>query len=316
MRLNLATRMVGAALKRLPNTSITSMSPEDIKDRRRRGIPKNVVTTAVTGGLAHGVETQERILATTAGYLPVRTYRPSTAAGALPVMVHFHGGGWVLGDLDSGDWLCSHVATGADVLVVSVDYCLAPEHPFPGAVDECLAATRWVAEHADELGGDGDRIAVMGDSAGGNLAAVVAQLAREEGPELRYQVLIYPGTDATLSSPSIVEKADAPLLTRDDIVSFLGHYLGGADATDPRVSPLLVDDHAGLPPALVQTAEHDPLLDDGRRYAEALRHAGVAVRYTQYLGVPHGYINAPGLVRTSAHQALSEIVAELRTHLA
>jgi acetyl esterase/lipase len=316
VRLNLATRVVGEALKRLPKTSVAAMSLADIKERRRRGIPRNPVTAPITGRVARGVDLDDRILATTAGYLPARTYRPAGVTEPLPVVVHFHGGGWVLGDLDSGDWLCSHVAAGARALVVSVDYCLAPEHPFPAAVDECLAATRWVADHAHELDGDGERIAVMGDSAGGNLAAVVAQLARRDGPELRHQVLVYPGTDATLSSPSIDEKADALLLTRDDIVAFLGHYLGDADAKDPRVSPLLATDHAGLPPALIQTAEHDPLLDDGRRYAEALRSAGVAVRYTRYLGVPHGYVNAPGLVRTTARQALSEIVDELRIHLA
>ncbi len=315
MRLNLATRVVGGALKRLPKTSIAKMSLDDIKARRRQGIPRNAVTLAVTGRPAAGVESADRVLATDAGYLPVRTYRPTGHRGPLPVVIHFHGGGWVLGDLDSADWLCSHVSDGVGALVVSVDYCLAPEHPFPGAVDECLAATRWVGHRADELGGDPDRIAVMGDSAGGNLAAVVAQLRRSQGPALRHQVLIYPSTDATLSSPSIARNADALLLTRDDIVAFLGHYLGDADPTDPRISPLHADDHTGLPPALIQTAEHDPLLDDGRRYAEVLRDAGVPVRYTQYLGVPHGYVNAPGIVRSTAGQALAEIVQELRHHL-
>ena len=311
--MNLRTRLVGTAMRVLPGTSIASMSPGQI-ERARRGLPRNRLTTPIIGRPARGVTTAERVLDTAAGPVPVRCYRPAGASSRLPVVVHVHGGGWVLGSLDGGDWVCSHVAARAGVLVVSVDYGLAPEQPFPTAVEQCLAATQWVARHGHDLGGDPARLAVMGDSAGGNLAAVVAQLARDEGPSIALQVLIYPSTDATLASPSIEQHANGILLTRDDIVAFLGHYLDGHDPTDPRVSPLLAHDHAALAPALIQTAEHDPLRDDGHRYAEALRRAGVEVRYTCYLGVPHGFLSAPGLA-PPAWQALDEIARELRARL-
>jgi acetyl esterase/lipase len=316
MRLDVKTRLVGELLRRWPGASIASMTLDDIKARRRAGIPRNALTSRVMGRPAAGTEVDERILATEAGYLPARVYRRASRADDLPVVVHFHGGGWVLGDLDSGTWVCSHVAAATPAVVLSVDYCLAPERPFPAAVEECVAAIRWVAGHGHKLGGDPGRIAVMGDSAGANLAAVVAHQLRDAGgPELCHQTLIYPSTDATLGSPSIEQHADAILLSRSDIDAFLAHYLGDQDPKDPRVSPLHASDHADLPPALIQTAEHDPLRDDGSRYAEALREAGVQVRYTEYLGVPHGFVSVPGLARP-AWQALREIVDELRIHLA
>ena len=315
MRLEPGAWLAGEALKVFRRGSIATMTPEDIKRARRRGISRTPVTEPFIGRLHPAVALADLVLATTAGYLPIRTYRPRRAsAEALPMVVHFHGGGWVLGDLDMGDWLCSQVAAEVGAVVVSVDYCLAPEHPFPAAVEECLAAVTALAANAGDHGGDPSRIAVMGDSAGGNLAAVIAQQARDAGPRITAQVLLYPATDATFASPSIDEHANAIVLTRADMEAFVRHYLGDADPTDPRVSPLLTDDLAGLPPALIQTAEHDPLRDDGARYAEALRTAGVEVRYTEYLGTPHGYINMPGLTRASK-QALAEIVAELRRRL-
>jgi acetyl esterase/lipase len=315
VRLELGARLAGEALKRFRRGSIATMTPDQIRQARRRGVPRTAVTEPFIGRLPRTVELQDRVLPTTAGYLAVRCYRPTTSAEALPIVVHLHGGGWVLGDLGMGDWLCSRVAEEVNALVVSVDYCLAPEHPFPAAVDECMAAVTALSVGGHQLGGDPGRIAIMGDSAGGNLAAVVAQQARDAGgPALRAQVLLYPATDATMASPSIEEHADAIVLTKSDIEAFLGHYLGDTDPSDPRVSPLHAAELSGLPPALIQTAEHDPLRDDGARYAEALRAAGVEVRYTEYLGAPHGYINMPGLTRAS-RQALAEIVAELRLHL-
>jgi acetyl esterase/lipase len=315
MRMELRTQLVGQFLRLLPSASIARMDLEAIRDRRAKGIPRNLLTAPFIGRIAEGVTLTDRAIDTDEGRLPVRIYRPRGEYGDLPVVVHFHGGGWVLGDLDSTDWLCSHVAERAGVLVVSVDYGLAPEQPFPAAVEQCEAATRWVAANGREIGADTTRLAVMGDSAGGNLAAVVALLARERDDlDIALQVLIYPGTDATLSSPSMETNRDAILLSRDDVRAFLRHYLGEGDPTDFRVSPLLATDHKNLPPALIQTAEHDPLLDDGLRYAEALRDAGVEVRYTEYLGAPHGYVNAPGMCR-AGWQALQEIVAEIRTRL-
>jgi acetyl esterase/lipase len=315
MRLELRTQLVGQFLRLLPSASIARMDLDTIRDRREKGIPRNALTAPFIGQIASGTTLTDRLIDTDVGQLPVRIYRPRGDYRDLPVVVHFHGGGWVLGDLDSADWLCSHVSERAGVLVVSVDYCLAPEEPFPAAVEECHAATRWVATHGREIGADTSRLAVMGDSAGGNLAAVVALLAREDDDlDIALQVLIYPGTDATLSSPSMETNADAILLSRDDVRAFLHHYLGDGDPLDFRVSPLHATDHKGLPPALIQTAEHDPLLDDGLRYADALRDAGVEVRYTEYLGAPHGYVNAPGMCR-AGWQSLHEIVTEVRTRL-
>ena len=200
-------------------------------------------------------------------------------------------------------------------MVVSVDYRLAPEHPYPAAVDDCLDATRWVAEHADHLGVDAGRMAVMGDSAGGNLSAVVALLARDaDGPPLALQVLIYPAVDLASTFESERRNADAPILTASDMHVFSGHYLTEQQKTEPTASPLRWETLAGVAPALIQTAQYDPLLDDGSHYAEALRAAGVPVRYTCYLDAVHGFISLPG-VAPAARQALAEIIGELRLAL-
>ena len=199
--------------------------------------------------------------------------------------------------------------------MVSVDYRLAPAHRWPAAAEDCYAALCDVVTRASEFGADPDRVAVMGDSAGGNLSAVVALMARDRnGPRIAFQGLVYPATDLTLSSPSIDENADAPVLTRADVEAFRDLYLGGQDPREPYVSPLLAADHSGLPPALVQVAELDPIRDDGLRYAAALRAAGVPVRTTTYVGMPHGYLSFPGFCR-SAPQAMAELCAELALHL-
>jgi acetyl esterase len=233
-------------------------------------------------------------------------------------VLHFHGGGWVLGDHRSADWLCSGIAVRLGVVVASVGYRLAPEHRAPAAALDCFAATRHLAAHPAALGRgleiDPGRLAVMGDSAGGNLAAVVALLARDAGgPALVAQELIYPGTDATLASPSLYRLADAPALPLRSIRAYLALYLGeDGDPLDPLISPLLASSHRGLPPALIQTAEHDPLVDDGARYAAALQAAGVPVRYTCYLGTLHGYTSVAGICR-AAGQARAEIEEHLAT---
>jgi acetyl esterase/lipase len=311
------------ALRRRVGRNVSRMSLEDIQEAREGWLPSWPLLAPVTdrfgrwlfGAPHHAVATEERTVPGPAGTLGVRLDRPARTAATLPLVVNLHGGGFVLGNLDAGDWLCSTVAAELGAVVASVAYRLAPEDPAPAAVEDCVAATRWLAGHGAELGAPGP-LAVMGDSAGGNLAALVAIAARDEGgPAIAHQVLIYPAVDLTLSFPSIQELGDAPILTHEDIRVYVEHYLGGQTApADPRVSPWFVDDLAGLPPALVQTAEHDPLRDEGRAYAARLRDAGVPTRWTEYAGMPHGFTTLPGLCR-SAPQAVAEIVQELRSHL-
>jgi acetyl esterase len=227
------------------------------------------------------------------GALPVRIYRPEQGdcSGAL---VFFHGGGWVIGNLDSHDALCRQFCVDARCLVVSVDYRLAPEHRFPAAVDDAYAATVWTHAHAAELGFDPNRLAVGGDSAGGNLAAVVSALAKQRGgPRLALQLLIYPATDLrTFDRPSSLANATGKFLTRADMIWFAGHYVPAqVDRSHPLASPLAADDLRGLPPALVITAEHDPLCDEGNAYAEALRAAGNSVQLTCYPGMIHAFVS-------------------------
>jgi acetyl esterase len=219
----------------------------------------------------------------------------------------------VFGHLRIGDWLCGSAASRVGAVVVSVNYRLAPLHRFPAAVEDCYAALAWAAAHAAELGADRP-LAVMGESAGGTLSAVVCLLARERGgPAISHQALIYPATDMTAPRPAAL--ASAPFLSKDEMVAFRRLYLGpDGDPGNPWASPLLAADHAGLPPALIQVAEHDPLREDGVRYAAALRTAGVPVRLTEYVGVPHGFVSFPGLCR-SAHQAVAEICAEQTARL-
>ena len=240
----------------------------------------------------------------------MRVYRP-VPNETLPALMYFHGGGWTIGDLDTHDVLCRQLAVGARCVVFSVDYRLAPEHPFPAAVDDCLAATRYVAENAAKLKIHG--VAVGGDSAGGNLAATVAILARDAGgPALAFQLLIYPATDQRLDTPSHGRNGQGYLLTRDAIHYFRRAYLPNErDWSDWRASPLLAKSHASLPPALVITAGYDPLLDEGREYADKLRAAGVKVAYREYPDMVHGFILFGGVIDT-ANAAVAECSMALR----
>jgi acetyl esterase len=245
----------------------------------------------------------------------VRAYRPSKD-GVLPALVFFHGGGWTIGDVDTHDVLCRQLALGAGCMVLSVDYRLGPEHPFPAAVDDCFAAVRWTLENAAKLGIDPQRVAVGGDSAGGNLAAVVALLARDAGgPSIAYQLLVYPATDQRGIAPSHERNGQGYLLTRDAMDYFRSAYLPDeADWGDWRASPLLAPSHAGLPPALIVTAGYDPLVDEGREYAEKLRAAGVKVEYREYSDMVHGFILFGGVLDT-ANTAVAECSTALRTAL-
>lgn len=252
--------------------------------------------------------------------IPVRIYRPDSELRPLPVVVFYHGGGFCLGDLDTHDPVARAHAVGAEAIVVSVAYRLAPEHPFPAGVDDCWAALRWVAEHAAELGGDPNAIAVAGDSAGGNLAAVTALLARDNGgPALRFQLLWYPTVTADLSLPSYTDNAEAPMLNRDVIDAFLSWYVPDLDLTDPKalpttMAPANAADLSGLAPAYIATAEHDPLRDDGARYAELLSAAGVPVELTNEPTLVHGFVSF-ALAIPAAAEATERGLAALRKAL-
>ena len=231
------------------------------------------------------------IRAINADGVPCRLYRPSSQAG-LGLLVYFHGGGWVLGSVETHDDVCRKLANAMGHAVLSVDYRLAPEHPFPAPVDDCTHALRWAHSHADELGIDPNRIAIGGDSAGGNLAAVVANM---NIVPLKFQMLIYPVTDATRRSTSYRDNAEGYRLTAAGMKWFCDHYLSGSNGSevDPRVSPLHADAEtlSVAPPALVITAEYDPLRDEGEQYAQRLLEAGVACSLTRYYGQIHGFFS-------------------------
>jgi acetyl esterase len=239
------------------------------------------------------------------GKLRVRVYRPRSTE-LLPVVIWFHGGGWVVGSIESHDPLCRALANRTPCVVVSVDYRLAPEAPFPAGLDDAWAATQWVAREALKLGADASRVVVAGDSAGGNLAAAVALRARDSDLPLALQVLVYPVIDFDFETESYARHASGLNLTRAKMQWYWLRYLGGADGLQPEASPLRAPDLAGVAPALVQVAEHDPLLSEGEAYAVRLAEAGVPVKLTRYDGMIHGFIRMPALV-AEADFALAEI---------
>lgn len=301
--------------------SIVDATQEDIERSRAQVYPAYPPFSWITGRIAGDVRIDEGSAPARDGVsIPLRWYQPSGSRTDRPLIVFFHGGGWVQGSTSMYDPLCSHLAAQVDAVVVSVDYRLAPEHRAPVAAHDAIDATRWLHEHADH-GVDRRRIALCGDSAGGNLSAIVAQqlkhLSVEGRPVIRHQALLYPATDLTLASPSIKEHSEGAILTEAKIHVFRAHYLGdGPDAldlTDPLVSPLF-GDVTGVAPALVQTADLDPIRDDGTRYADALRAAGVGVRATNYVRLPHGFASFPGAARSGA-QHRAELVTALRHHL-
>jgi acetyl esterase len=249
------------------------------------------------------------------GGVPLRLYRGiTTAAGTkLPALVYFHGGGWVIGDLDTHDSVCRHLANAARCVVVSVDYRLAPEHKFPAAVEDCFEATAWVAAEAAALGIDSERLAVGGDSAGGNLAAVVSLMARDRGaPQLRYQILVYPAVDCEMTHPSIARFAEGFLLTRATMRWFYDHYLcSPADIENWRASPLRAPNLSDVAPALIVTAGFDLLCDEGKAYVRRLEDHGIAVQHRHFPEQIHGFLTMGKIIR-AAVPALDEIAAALR----
>ena len=247
------------------------------------------------------------------GPIPVRVYRPTDATSAA-LVVYFHGGGFVSGSVDAWDGLCRRIAKASDAVVVNVDYRLAPEHRFPVPLDDCHAAVVWAVTHAEALGADAARVAVAGDSAGGNLAAAVALRSRVEGPDLRAQVLIYPVVSPECASASMVENASGYLLTTDSMRSMWEWYLGpDGDRNDAFAAIDRAADYTDLPPAIVITAEFDPLRDEGEHYASLLDGFGVEVACTRYDGMLHGFIGLREMV-PDADGAVGEIAAFLRRH--
>jgi acetyl esterase len=279
----------------------------------RAGMAQGVLITGEPEAVA---KVENRTIPGSARQIPVRVYTPESR-GPLPGLVYFHGGGFVLCNLDSHDGICRSLANAAGCVVVSVDYRLAPEHPYPAAPEDCYAATQWVAKNGAELGIDVTRLAVGGDSAGGNLTAVTALLARDRGgPALRFQLLAYPVTDCAFDTASYRENAEGYLLTTGMMRWFWEKYL--ADPVQGReayASPLRAANLANLPPGLCITAGYDPLRDEGEAYAARLRDAGVDVRTSRYPGMFHGFLGMTGQL-DKARAAMAEAGAALRAALA
>jgi acetyl esterase len=255
---------------------------------------------------------EDRSIPGPGGGIAVRIYTPD-AYGSRPLIVYFHGGGFVFCSLDTHDGTCRRLANATDAVVVSVDYRLAPEHAFPAPLDDCYAATAWAHEHVGDLGADVDHFVVAGDSAGGNLAAATTLLAREHGgPPIGHQILIYPVIDAACETESFIENGEGYFLDGASMRWLWTQYLGpDGDGTHPHASPIRAADLSGLPPAIVVTAEYDPLRDEGEAYANALRAADVPTTAVRYDGMIHGFVSMPALF-PEADRALTEIAAALR----
>lgn len=272
------------------------------------------------GDLGHAVDTDDRIIPGPQGEIPIRVYSPNDESGR-PLVVFYHGGGFCIGDLDSHDRECQAISSQSGAVVVAVDYRMGPEHAYtagdehPAWIDDAWAAFTWAGDHADDLGGDTAKMAVCGDSAGGNISAVMAQMARDADRPLALQVLVYPATDVRPEAedlyPSYAENAEAPILERPVLDFFKAQSRPDGDASSPFMSPGLTEDLAGLAPALILTAEHDPLRDDGEAYADKLRAAGVEVDLQRFDGMPHGFFNFGPPIEAAA-TAVSNVAAAIK----
>lgn len=282
---------------------ISDITPGEMREQMK------AMTALETPAAVHRVE--NITIPGPAGDIPARLYAPEVV-GPLPVLVWYHGGGWVIGDLETHDGICRDLANAIGCVVISVDYRLAPEHPFPAAVDDAFAALAWISAHAEDLGGDPARLAVGGDSAGGQLAAVSAIAARDANIGLVFQLLVYPAVEREFERPSMIENSEGYLLTREAMQWFYGHYLNDpADAEDWRVTPARAKSLAGLPPAFVVTAEFDPLRDQGIAYSDALAAAGNTVTATTYEGMFHGFFSM-GLMLDRAKVAVEDATEVMR----
>ncbi len=294
-----------------------TLSIEDARDADRTS------TVAAAGSEEPVARVADRLIPGPAGDLPVRVYWPGTVRQGTPpqdpwpVLVYFFGGGWSLGTLEVSDGVCRRLTNAAQCVTVSVGYRLAPEHKFPAAVEDCYAGAAWAAAAAAELGADAGRLAVGGDSSGGNLAAAVALLARDRGgPPIAHQLLVYPNTDYRADTPSMRKLADPYFFNPEAIAWYWGLYLASPDdGMNPLASPLRAEDLGGLPAATVITAEYDPLRDEGERYAERLRLAGVPAEIIRYDGMMHGFFTMSGVL-DGARRAVAQAAGSLRAAFA
>ncbi|MEV6955903.1 alpha/beta hydrolase [Streptomyces sp. NPDC051183] len=298
----------------LPALDVLTTDPAVLRSREKE-LGALVVPAAATRPADIGPVTDTTVPGP-AGPVPVRVYRPGDGRAPAPTVVFFHGGGWLTGDLDTHDAPCRRLCHDLGAVVVAVDYRLAPEHPFPAGYEDCLAAARWVADHIGDYGDRPDRLALVGDSAGGNLAAAVALAFRDEGRPLAAQLLFYPATDLAGDHPSRSENAEGYLLTARSILALQYLYAGPDPAVrkDPRISPLLAEDFRGVAPAVIGTGQYDPLRDEAVAYAEALASAGVDVYSSTYPGLIHAFLNLAAIDPVS-DAAVTDLVAELRRRL-
>lgn len=296
------------SLSEVGGPSLSEMSPDEARVMFKK------LTTADQPEEVTRVD--DRLVPGPGDDIPVRVYTPAEAVAVeAPLLLWLHGGGWVIGDLDTADATARALANGSGAVVVSVDYRLAPEHRAPAALDDALTVLAWAVENGELLGIDAGRVAVGGDSAGGNLAAALCQRVRDEfGPQIDFQLLVYPVVDCTMSHPSMDENGEGYLLTKALMAWFVDHYLGDVDPKDPSVSPLWAPTLAGLPPAMVITAELDPLRDEGEAYAAALREAGVEVDAVRYAGQVHFFVGLAGVL-DDGRDALDRAGAALRAAL-